>query len=100
MALAQRTIVFAGLRHLADADSTIAPAPAAAQLSPGDAAPELCLGLGQVACSRTAQSTPEEDSKEEKLRSKPGAGGETIPLPGLHPFPKAPFLRPQLCLRL
>lgn len=67
MALAQRTIVFAGLRHLADADSTVAPAPAAAQLPPGDVAPELCLGPGQAACSRTAQSAPEEDSKEEKL---------------------------------
>lgn len=95
MALAQRPIVFASLRHLADADPTVTPAPAAAQWAPWDTAPELCLSTGQEAQNRAAQGAPEKESQEKKLWSEPGATEETTPLPQLFP---TWFLTPQICL--
>lgn len=67
VALAERTIVFTGFCHLADADSTFASASPTAQLPPWDAAPELRLGPGQPARRRTTQTAPAEDSKQNKL---------------------------------
>lgn len=76
VALAERTIVFAGLSHLADADSTLASASVTAQLPPWDAAPELRVSPGQPA-QRTTQTAPAEDSKENRLWSKPGAAAQS-----------------------
>lgn len=76
VALAERTIVFAGLGHLANADSTLASAPVTAQLPPWDTAPELRFGLGQLAQRRTTQTAPVEDSKQNKPQSKPGAADQ------------------------
>jgi len=77
VALAERAVVLAGLRHLADADPTLASASVAAQLPPRDAAPELRLSPGQPARRRTTQTAPAEDSKENKLWSKPAAAAQS-----------------------
>lgn len=104
VALAERTVVFAGLCHLADADSTFASASVTAHLPPWDAAPELRLGPGQPARS-TTQTAPAEDSKQNKLQSKPGAAAqswgelgswETTLRPRLQPIPGISFLMPSL----
>lgn len=71
VALTERTVVLARLCHLADADSTLTPAPAIAQLPPWDAAPELWLSPGQPAGSRNTQTAPVGDSKQNKLGSRP-----------------------------
>lgn len=76
MALAERTVVFARLSHLADADSTLTPASVTAQLPPRDTAPQLRLSPGQPAGSRDTQSAPVGDSKLNELRSKPGAAAQ------------------------
>lgn len=77
VALAERTVVFTRLSHLADADSTLTPASVIAQLPPWDAAPELRLSLGQPAGSGNTQTAPVGDSKKNKLWSKPGAAAQS-----------------------
>lgn len=77
VALAEGTVVFARLGHLADADSTLTPASVTAQLPPWGAAPELRLSPGQPAGSRDTQSAPVGDRKLNELRSKPGAAAQS-----------------------
>lgn len=77
VALAEWTVVFARLSHLADADPTLTPSSVIAQLPPWDAAPELRLSPGQPAESRNTQTAPVEDSKQDKLWSKPGAAAQS-----------------------
>lgn len=103
VALAERTVVFARLGHLADADSTLTPASATAQLPPWDTAPELRLRPGQPAGGRNTQPAPVRTAKRtscgqsQGLQLGPDESLAHLKPPSCHwlqPTPRILFLTP------